>query len=648
MPDSREAWLSSVLDAERRGELLLAFDLVERALVEFPGDVELQYRAVLALARSGSTAEAARRFEEYELGAVGDEDTGALSARIKKDAALAAEGELRVQLALEAAHEYRAIFQQTGGYYPAVNAATLSFLAGDRESAATLAAEALRAVADSGDDSYYALATEAEAHLLTPDVERAKAALERAAEVIGGDFGALATTRRQLRMICLASGIDTEILAVVAGPTVIHFCGHRISDDPNAPFHASDEQYVAREIADVVARHNVGFAYGSLASGADILWAEALLDRGVELHIVLPFALDEFVECSVAPSGGTWVERFSRCMDQAASVTYGTIDAYLGDDVLYKYCSEIAIGLTLVRARYLDAEVHQFAVWDGLPARGEAGTAIDVALWRSVGHPVTIVSPTVVADSPHSDLSRRAREPIVATATAGNATPASRPGVATVSTIDDSFAALTHAIGGSPDPSAPAETAAGIAPPHPSRLVRAMLFADVRGFSKLTDEQLPVFAAHVFASFAEVLDHHRAVVEYSNTWGDALYAVITDAVSAASCALDLQDAIDRLDPEAVGLPADLALRLGGHVGPIFPVNDPILNRRSFVGSHVNRTARIEPVTPPGAVYVTSPFAAALELAGGHSFACDYVGQRPAAKDFGVLRMYRLRRTNAAP
>jgi class 3 adenylate cyclase len=648
MPDSREAWLSSVLDAERRGELLLAFDLVERALVEFPGDVELQYRAVLALARSGSTAEAARRFEEYELGAVGDEDTGALSARIKKDAALAAEGELRRQLALEAAHEYRTIFEQTGGYYPAVNAATLSFLAGDRDAAAALATEALRSVADSEDDSYYALATEAEAHLLTPDLERAKAALERAAGVIGGDFGALATTRRQLRMICQASGIDTEILAVVAGPAVIHFCGHRISDDPNAPFHASDEQYVAREIADVVARHNVGFAYGSLASGADILWAEALLAREVELHIVLPFALDEFVECSVAPSGGTWVERFSRCIDQAASVTYGTVDAYLGDDVLYKYCSEIAIGLTLVRARYLDAEVHQFAVWDGLPARGEAGTAIDVALWRSVGHPVTIVPPTVVADSPHSDLSRRAREPIVATTTAGSTTPASGPGVATVTTIDDSFAALTHAIGGSPDPDESGDAAAGIAPPPPSRLVRAMLFADVRGFSKLTDEQLPVFAAHVFASFADVLDHYRAVVEYSNTWGDALYAVITDAVSAAACALDLQDAIDRLDPEAVGLPADLALRLGGHVGPIFPVTDPILKRRSFVGSHVNRTARIEPVTPPGAVYVTSPFAAALELAGGHSFACDYVGQRPAAKDFGVLRMYRLRRTNAAP
>ncbi|HTD50308.1 MAG TPA: hypothetical protein VK771_06910, partial [Acidimicrobiia bacterium] len=76
-PGSKEAWLSSVVDAERRGELLLAFDLVERALIEYPGDVELQFRAVLALARSGSTGEAARRFDEYGLGAVTDEDTQA-------------------------------------------------------------------------------------------------------------------------------------------------------------------------------------------------------------------------------------------------------------------------------------------------------------------------------------------------------------------------------------------------------------------------------------------------------------------------------------------------------------------------------------------------------------------------------------------
>ena len=75
---------------------------------------------------------------------------------------------------------------------------------------------------------------------------------------------------------------------------------------------------------------------------------------------------------------------------------------------------------------------------------------------------------------------------------------------------------------------------------------------------------------------------------------------------------------------------------------MFPVIDPMLKVDAFMGSHVSRTARIEPVTPPGAVYVTEAFAAALVLSGNRALTCDYVGHMAAAK--GELRMYRLRRT----
>jgi class 3 adenylate cyclase len=102
-----------------------------------------------------------------------------------------------------------------------------------------------------------------------------------------------------------------------------------------------------------------------------------------------------------------------------------------------------------------------------------------------------------------------------------------------------------------------------------------------------------------------------------------------------------------IDLAAEGLPDHLALRLGGHVGPVFPTQDPVLRMLAFMGSHVSRTARIEPVTPPGTVYVTEPFAAALVLHERDEFGCDYVGHIPAAKDYGSLRMYRLRRRAGA-
>jgi hypothetical protein len=99
-------------------------------------------------------------------------------------------------------------------------------------------------------------------------------------------------------------------------------------------------------------------------------------------------------------------------------------------------------------------------------------------------------------------------------------------------------------------------------------------------------------------------------------------------------------ALEQLDLPAHGLPDTLALRLGGHFGPVFETTDPVQGVTNYFGAHVSRTARIEPVTPPGEVYVTEQFAArlALEPAG---FGCDYVGQVPAAKGYGTMRMYHL-------
>src|SRR3954464_4430794 len=168
---SREA----VLEAERRGELLMAFDLAERQLAERPDDIWLKHRAVLALARAGSTGEAARRFAEYGLAGIEDEDVAALEARIAKDQAIAGGGSFA-----RAAQLYEAIFRRTGGYYPAVNAATLCSLDREPERAAALAREARTALQRDGDDSYYAAATEAEVALNLQERDGVRQALERA------------------------------------------------------------------------------------------------------------------------------------------------------------------------------------------------------------------------------------------------------------------------------------------------------------------------------------------------------------------------------------------------------------------------------------------------------------------------------------
>jgi class 3 adenylate cyclase len=583
-----DQWLSEVLAAERRGELLTAFDLAERGLDEHPNEVSLRFHAVLALARTGSTTQAMRRFTELDLSSVDSEDTASLGARLAKDLALMATGAERRRLARDASLAYRLISDRTDGYFPAINAATLSLVSGDGAEARVLAGMALELVTRSGDTGYFAAATEAEGLLLLGDEPEAHAALQRA--------GALASTRRQLRLICDLTGTDPELLSPLAGPAVAHFCGHRIAPaGATGRFLGEDEKAVSELVAEAVEQWPTGIAYGSLASGGDILWVEALVASGCELHIVLPFSLDEFISTSVADAGALWITRFHRCLKAATSVTFATDDEYLDDDVLYAYNSQLAMGLALLRARYLDAEAHQFALWDGNDDAGDVGTATDVNSWRQTGHHSVVVDPGL-GSRPGPSLS-------------GESTPAPQP-------------PATRSV---------------------RRVVRSMLMGDIRGYSKLSEEQLVTFSRVVLGSFSDVLSRYDDHIEYRNTWGDALFVVFTDPTAAARCGLDLRDDMTALQLEEAGLPGHLGIRLSGHIGPIFPMWDPVMRRQSFFGAHIVRAARMEPVTPPGAVLVTEPFAAALELSGCIDLGCEYVGHLPAAKDYGRLRMYSLER-----
>ncbi|HLY46082.1 MAG TPA: tetratricopeptide repeat-containing protein [Stellaceae bacterium] len=609
-PRSRTAgdWLLLAQRSEREGGLFQAYDIAMQGLAKHPHDLRLKHRAVLCLASTHATAQAIRLFERLGLDLGQAEiaqlppavrmDIACLKARLRKDAALEAPGAAGRGDLREAAELYERCFHREvaasnpDSYYPGVNAATLWLLAGDREAATRLARDVLARLDTIGAaPSYYELVSAAEAHLILGEVDAARALMLRArAQVTGSaeaDYRGLASTISQLRLVVEANGIDGSVLATLAPPLVVHYCGHIIAaPGQSGRFPAAAEQRVRDEIERRLAAMDIGFAYGSLAAGADIIVAEAVLARGASLHVVLPFDRREFVAQSVRPSGAGWTGRFERCLAAATSVRYATRDRYLGDDQLFAYCSQLAMGLALLRARFLATAAEQLAVWDGEAPAGPAGTAVDVANWRLGGHPSTRIDPG--------------------------------------STL--------------PRPAAPRPAAASA-----GRRTRAMLFGDIRGFSKLTDSQLPPFVASVLGASAAIVARYRADILLANTWGDGLFLVFDDAGQAANCALDLQDAIAGVDLAAAGLPADLALRLGGHLGPVYTARDPIIERDNFFGAHVSRAARIEPVTPERCIYVTETLAAVLALHNADAFVCDYVGMTAAAKHFGKMRMFLLRR-----
>jgi tetratricopeptide (TPR) repeat protein len=306
---SAGAWLARARELERRGEFLRAYDVATRGLAEHPDDPSLRYRAVLLLARAGATRLAEQRYREYDLAGQPDEDSAALGARLAKDAALAEDGARRASLAAVAADRYEQVHDRAHGYFPGINAATMRLVGGDAARARDLARRVLgridRLPPAEGEETYYRIATRAEAHLLLGDVEAVRADLAEGLRQLGGDLAALATTRKQLRLICETAAIDPAVLDGFVAPKVVHFCGHMVAaPGAQGQLLAAGENAVAAAIRAHLGARRIGFAYGSLGAGADILFAEALLEHGAELHVALPLRRPADVPPESAPRAG--------------------------------------------------------------------------------------------------------------------------------------------------------------------------------------------------------------------------------------------------------------------------------------------------------------------------------------------------------
>jgi class 3 adenylate cyclase len=137
-----------------------------------------------------------------------------------------------------------------------------------------------------------------------------------------------------------------------------------------------------------------------------------------------------------------------------------------------------------------------------------------------------------------------------------------------------------------------------------------------------------------------VLDRHAEDVLSRNSWGDAIYVVITSPSKAAQIALEIQSELDPEALQSIGLPAEGGMRTSLHHGPIFEHFDAVQSARTYYGTEVTVAARIEPRVPVGAIYTTQPFAALIE-SDRNNYQFEYVGRMDLAKNYGERILYRL-------
>lgn len=594
----------------RSGEPLIAYDILSEGLKFWPEDVGLRQQQALALARSGVTRKAnlilSRLYEEGNM----DEETVGLLARTHKDlwmrAASPAEKERQLGLSYEF---YREAYELTGGYWTGINAATTALLLGHKEQAARLAREVraaclldLKAVEERGGDQYWPLATLGEAALITGNWTEAETWYARAGETGRGRFGELNSTRRNARLITEALGRGRKwIDNYLKIPTVVVFAGHMI-DRPgrNLPrFPPELEPVVRAALLDRLESLNVGLGYASAACGSDIIFLEALLELGGEAHVVLPYNQSQFLEDSVEIVPGQWRERFERVLERAGEVLVASEQRMEGG-VPFEYANLMLHGLASIRAEQLETEMIPLAVWDGKPGDGAGGTASIVEHWQSVGHAVEII-----------DLAKILEEHC--------------PASVAVSV-----------------PAAHVQTRPAESESELSVEMIAILFADAVNFSKLSEDEIPRFARSFLGTIGELANNSDQHPIMKNTWGDGLYFVFKSVKDAGQFALELSERLTEIDWTKKGLPGEMSLRIALHAGPAYSCVDPVTGQPNYIGTHVSRAARIEPITPPGQVYASQAFAALSAAQHVSGFTCEYVGRTPLAKGYGTFPTYHVR------
>lgn len=339
---------------------------------------------IIAQARAGALEQAWRLFREggYES-ATDDPAALAVKGRLLKDGALLASGAERRLRLIAAAEAYAAADALGPQPYLLINVATLSFLAGDRNRAVAIAGEVLQRLASGeaiAETPYWLAATRAEALLLRSDVLGADAALGEAIAQDPGGWSDHASTLRQFRLIFAASGLDSSWLDPHRPPRSLHFAGHL-----GVAEYGVDA--LRAKIDALLAEERIGFGYGALAAGADLVIAEALLAQGAELHVILPAPCDVFVAQSVRPYGSGWVAKFDACLAAATSISIATDVAGDYEPLATALAADLAMGEAVLNARRLESEAVQLLVVDGTPGPygGGVSTARDGAIWEASG-----------------------------------------------------------------------------------------------------------------------------------------------------------------------------------------------------------------------------------------------------------------------
>ena len=522
---------------------------------------------------------------------------------------------------LRLSHDYYTeLFRLSRNPESGINAALMSRFLNDTEKTSLFAREILSTISEyaenNGDEHAFKLKTiAAEAALLLDEPIKAEMLFEQATQTSGVHYSWRVDELSRLRLM-QRHGIEVseQILSIIRPPTVVIFAGHPL-DAANVAepcFPAELESSVKREIHAQLDALDADIGYCAAGAGSDILFIEAMLERDAEVHIVLPCNHDDYIRERVAYAGSHWERRCRNAIQLATSIRYTTEEHLLGHDNLFRFNNVLIEGLARIKSELMLTEPRLLVVWDAL-AQQHPGSGSDfMDQWADIKTLHIIQLDELREERPQ--LPQQQEGPI------------SPPVLQPILTVE------------------------------PQRVVKAMLFVDIVGFSKLTEESLPQLWRFLGRLNEQVqLSNDNVKIDLIESWGDALYVVSSTARTILEIAFSLKQGFEQLDIEEYGFGSGLDIRVGLHSGPVFVGTHPFTAKPIVYGSHVSRAARIEPITVPGEIFASQQFVAMLSVEEqavrnesdmtGEIYSpwyhCEYVGTLPLAKAYGTQPIYHI-------
>ena len=618
---SAEAFLALASRMIDVGEFLLAHDVAKDGLKLFKNHKILSQKAAHALCKAGSPLLATQLLEDLVSSGVRDVETQSLLASAYKDLCeKTTDGSKKKHYADLAIARYEQGYfsgdslmqkdQESADnlYYPCINIAFMYFVCMKYEKAreyADTARKLCQEIIDSGNSNYWVQATIAEAYLLLGNLENSLESYTKAVQLADAKPSYVASTRNQALQICYLYQDETIKDRIAdAFPTLgIVACSGHLIDNPGKRrrFPQEAEEIVRRKIDERLDKMGSTCGYSSAGCGTDLIFLEALQERGGETHIFLPFAKEQFIETSVHREGTDWTARFEKALDHATSVHYVTSEGYYNDDTLFSFCNDVMLGFAAMRGRGLNEDPNLLLFWDGNP--GETGGTGEIAnSWRSTFNEPEVINANEVLEV----LDALGSSPL--------------PKGDTKPIFKQSFGESSMAM----------------------RSVKTMLFADVAAFTKVDEDKTTQFVEVFHGNVSRMMDELNCKPAFLNSWGDSFFAVFDELSDALKLSMAIREFFSSGKWDELSSDGKLDVRISMHAGPVYEEFDPILKKRNFFGRHVNQAARIEPIVLPGSVFVSETVAALISYR-YQEFDFEYAGNLELAKDFGAYPVYILQR-----